>query len=167
MRFSTTAQTAYISTPMMAMANRPAKVVGASLRALADSGCVRTPRVLHHDHSCLLMEYIPPQTPDAAFWRTLGTALARLHARFFGGDLALVKAWKGDRKGNLVYRKTARNFNPVMATAATHTIAEVEELVEPGALEADLIHTPGIFVKRIIQGASYEKRIEKRITRHG
>lgn len=87
---------------------------------------------------------------------------APLHA-----DFAFVKAWKGDRQGNLVYRKTMRNFNPVMATAARHTIAEVEELVEPGALDPDAIHTPGIYVKRIIQGAAYEKRIEKRTTRHG
>lgn len=87
---------------------------------------------------------------------------APLHA-----DFALVKAWKGDRTGNLVYRKTARNFNPVMATAARHTIAEVEELVEPGRLDPDAIHTPGIFVKRIIQGAAYQKRIEKRTTRDG
>src|SRR4026207_1606334 len=87
---------------------------------------------------------------------------APLHA-----DFALVKAWKGDRVGNLVYRKTARNFNPMMASAARHTIAEVEELVEPGALEPDDVHTPGIFVKRIIQGRSYEKRIEKRTLRSG
>ena len=82
-------------------------------------------------------------------------------------DFALVKAWRGDRHGNLIYRKTARNFNPMMATAAAHTIAEVEDLVDPGVLEPDAIHTPGIFVKRIIQGPSYEKRIEKRITRNG
>jgi 3-oxoacid CoA-transferase subunit A len=82
-------------------------------------------------------------------------------------DVALVRAWKGDRHGNLVYRRTARNFNPMMATAATLTIAEVETLVEPGALEPDAIHTPGLFVKRILQGTSYERRIEKRTTRHG
>ena len=82
-------------------------------------------------------------------------------------DFAFVKAWKGDHKGNLVYRKTARNFNPVMATAARYTIAEVEELVEPGRLEPDGIHTPGIFVKRIIQGPSYDKRVEKRTLRNG
>jgi 3-oxoacid CoA-transferase subunit A len=80
-------------------------------------------------------------------------------------DFAFVKAWKGDRKGNLVYRKTARNFNPVMATAARHTIAEVEELVDPGVLDPDGIHTPGIFVKHIIQGAGYDKRIEKKVFR--
>ena len=76
-------------------------------------------------------------------------------------DFAFVKAWKGDRWGNLVYRKTARNFNPVMATAARITIAEVEHLVEVGELEADHIHTPAIYVKRILQGPKYEKRIEK------
>ena len=77
-------------------------------------------------------------------------------------DFAFVKAWKGDRLGNLVYRRTARNFNPVMATAARVTIAEVEELVEPGALDPDHVITPGIFVKYILQGPSYEKRVEKR-----
>jgi len=82
-------------------------------------------------------------------------------------DFAFVKAWKGDRAGNLVYRKTARNFNPVMATAARHTIAEVEQLVEAGTLEPDGIHTPGIFVKRLLQGPSYVKRIEKRTVRNG
>jgi len=80
-------------------------------------------------------------------------------------DFAFVKAWKGDRAGNLVYRRTARNFNPVMATAATVTIAEVEQLLEPGALDPDQVVTPGIFVKHIFQGARYEKRIEKRTTR--
>jgi len=80
-------------------------------------------------------------------------------------DFALIKAWKGDRLGNLVYRKTARNFNPVMATAARCTIAEVEELVEPGDLDPDLIVTPGIYVSRIIKGAAFEKRIERRTTR--
>jgi 3-oxoacid CoA-transferase subunit A len=80
-------------------------------------------------------------------------------------DFALIKAWKGDRAGNLVYRKTARNFNPMMATAARVTIAEVEELVEPGALDPDHIVTPGIFVQRILQGARYEKRIERRTLR--
>jgi 3-oxoacid CoA-transferase subunit A len=78
-----------------------------------------------------------------------------------------VKAWKGDRVGNLVYRKTARNFNPVMATAARCTIAEVEELVEPGALEPDYVHTPGIYVQYVFQGTGYLKRIEKRTLRHG
>jgi 3-oxoacid CoA-transferase subunit A len=80
-------------------------------------------------------------------------------------DFAFVKAWQGDRAGNLVYRKTARNFNPVMATAAAVTIAEVERLVEPGDLLPDHIVTPGIFVQHILQGTHYEKRIEKRTTR--
>lgn len=80
-------------------------------------------------------------------------------------DFALIKAWKGDTAGNLVYRKTARNFNPVMATAARVTIAEVEELVAPGTLDPDSIVTPGIYVDRILQGERYEKRIERRTTR--
>jgi 3-oxoacid CoA-transferase subunit A len=80
-------------------------------------------------------------------------------------DFAFVKAWKGDRAGNLVYRKTARNFNPVMATAATVTIAEVEHLVEPGELDPDHVVTPGIFVRHILTGERYEKRIEKRTVR--
>jgi 3-oxoacid CoA-transferase/3-oxoacid CoA-transferase subunit A len=78
------------------------------------------------------------------------------------GDFAIIKAWKGDRLGNLVYRRTAMNFNPMMATAARVTIAEVEELVEPGDLDPDHIHTPGIYVQRIYQGRGYEKRIERR-----
>jgi 3-oxoacid CoA-transferase subunit A len=82
-------------------------------------------------------------------------------------DLAIVKAWKGDAEGNLVYRKTARNFNPMMAMAGKATVAEVEELVPVGALDADNIHTPGIFVQRIVGGAKYEKRIEKRTVRTG
>jgi 3-oxoacid CoA-transferase subunit A len=80
-------------------------------------------------------------------------------------DLSIVKAWKGDSEGNLVYRKTARNFNPMMATAGKVTIAEVEELVEPGQLNPDMIHTPGIFVQRIFQGANYVKHIERVTTR--
>jgi len=80
-------------------------------------------------------------------------------------DLSIVKAWKGDTEGNLVFRKTARNFNPVMATAGKVTVAEVEELVEPGQLGADAIHTPGIYVDRIIQGTNYQKLIERRTTR--
>jgi 3-oxoacid CoA-transferase subunit A len=80
-------------------------------------------------------------------------------------DLSIVKAWKGDAAGNLVYRKTARNFNPMMATAGKVTIAEVEELVEVGALDHDNIHTPGIYVDRIFQGAVFEKRIERVTTR--
>jgi 3-oxoacid CoA-transferase subunit A len=82
-------------------------------------------------------------------------------------DFALVKAWKGDRFGNLVYRHTAMNFNPMMATAAKVTIAEVEELVEVGELDPDHIHTPGIYVQRIFRGEQYEKRIERRTTRKG
>lgn len=81
------------------------------------------------------------------------------------GDYAFVKAWKGDRLGNLVYHRTARNFNPMMATAGKITIAEVEELVEPGQLDPDHIHTPGIYVQRIFQGPRYEKRIERRTVR--
>ncbi len=78
------------------------------------------------------------------------------------GDFAIVKAWRGDRFGNLVYRHTAMNFNPMMATAAKTTIAEVEELVEVGTLDPDHIHTPGIYVQRVVQGTGYEKRIERR-----
>jgi 3-oxoacid CoA-transferase subunit A len=81
------------------------------------------------------------------------------------GDFAFIKAWKGDRWGNLVYRKTARNYNPVMATAADYVIAEVEEIVGLGALNPDCVHTPGIFVDAIFQGANYEKRIERRTVR--
>ena len=80
-------------------------------------------------------------------------------------DFAFVKAWKGDKQGNLIYRKTARNFNPMMATAAKITIAEVEHLVEVGELEPDQIHTPSIYVKRIFQGELYERRIERRTVR--
>ena len=81
------------------------------------------------------------------------------------GDFAFIKAWKGDRWGNLIYRKTARNFNPMMATAADYVIAEVEELVELGELPPDQVHTAGIFVNAIFQGPKYEKRIERRTTR--
>ena len=80
-------------------------------------------------------------------------------------DFAIVKAWKGDTQGNLVYKATARNFNPMMATAGKITIAEVEQLVEPGELHPDEIHTPGIFVQRIFEGKNYEKRIEQRTVR--
>ena len=80
-------------------------------------------------------------------------------------DLSLVKAWKGDTAGNLVFRKAARNFNPMMATAGRKTVAEVEILVQPGEIDPDHIHTPGIYVDRIIVGTPYEKRIEKRTTR--
>jgi 3-oxoacid CoA-transferase subunit A len=107
----------------------------------------------------------------------VGTMIAEnKESREFGGrtylmeraltaDFAFIKAWKGDRWGNLLYRKTARNFNPMMATAARVTIAEVEHLVEVGELDADSIHTPSIYVKRIFQGEVYEKRIEKRTVR--
>src|SRR3979409_703671 len=85
--------------------------------------------------------------------------------RALKADFAFVKAWKGDKWGNLVYRKTARNFNPMMATAAKITIAEVEHLVDVGELEADLIHTPSIYVQRIFKGEVYEKKIERRTVR--
>jgi 3-oxoacid CoA-transferase subunit A len=106
-----------------------------------------------------------------------GTMIAEgKESRDFGGrmyvlekalraNFAFVKAWRGDRWGNLVYRKTARNYNPVMATAADHVIAEVEQLVDIGGLPADQVHTPGIYVDAIFQGAHYEKRIEKRTVR--
>ena len=81
------------------------------------------------------------------------------------GDFALVKAWKGDRLGNLVYRETARNFNPLAAMAGKVTIAEVEEIVEVGELDPDHIHTPGIFVRRLLLGKNYQKRIERRTVR--
>src|SRR5512146_806353 len=107
----------------------------------------------------------------------VGTVVAEnKETREFGGrmylmehalsaDFAFVKAWKGDKWGNLVYRKTARNFNPMMATAAKITIAEVEELVEVGELDPDSVHTPSVYVKRIFQGDLFEKRIEKRTVR--
>jgi 3-oxoacid CoA-transferase subunit A len=114
----------------------------------------------------------------AFFTRTgAGTAVAEgKEVRLFDGeeyvmetglraDVALVKAWKADPYGNLVYRKTARNFNPMMATAGRVTVAEVEELVERGSLDPDQIHTPGIFVQRVIKSVSNEKRIEKRTIR--
>jgi 3-oxoacid CoA-transferase A subunit len=81
------------------------------------------------------------------------------------GNFAFIKAWKGDRWGNLVYRNTARNFNPMMATAADYVIAEVEEIVELGDLNPDCVHTPGIFVNAIFKGANYVKRIERRTVR--
>src|SRR5438309_612685 len=87
--------------------------------------------------------------------------------RALRADFAFIKAWKGDRWGNLVYRKTARNFNPMMATAAKVTIAEVEQLVEVGELDPDTVHTPSVFVKRIFKGALYERRIERRTVRKG
>jgi 3-oxoacid CoA-transferase subunit A len=82
------------------------------------------------------------------------------------GDFAFVKAWKGDKFGNLIFRKTSRNFNPMAATAGKITVAEVEELVEVGELDPDQIHTPGIYVQRIFQGTAYQKRIEQRTTRN-
>ena len=85
--------------------------------------------------------------------------------RAIRGDFAFVKAWKGDRSGNLIYRRTARNFNPMIATAADYTIAEVEHLVEPGELDPDAVVTPGIYVDAIFQGTHYEKRIEQRTNR--
>jgi len=81
------------------------------------------------------------------------------------GDVAFIKAWKGDRWGNLVYRKTARNYNAMMATAANYVVAEVEEIVELGSLDPDGVHTPGIFVDAIFQGSNYQKRIERRTVR--
>lgn len=81
------------------------------------------------------------------------------------GDFAIVKAWKGDKFGNLIFRKTARNFNPMAATAGKITVVEVEELVEVGSLDPDQIHTPGVYVQRIFQGANYEKRIEQKTIR--
>src|SRR5467141_978039 len=85
--------------------------------------------------------------------------------RALRGDFAFIKAWKGDRWGNLIYRKTSRNFNPMMATAADYVIAEVEQLVELGQLPPDQIHTPGIFVDAIFQGTHYDKKIERRTVR--
>jgi 3-oxoacid CoA-transferase/3-oxoacid CoA-transferase subunit A len=85
--------------------------------------------------------------------------------RAITGDFAIVKAWRGDRLGNLVYRHTAMNFNPMMATAAKTTIAEIEELVEVGTLDPDHVHTPGIYVHRVVVGTHFEKRIERRTTR--
>jgi 3-oxoacid CoA-transferase subunit A len=114
----------------------------------------------------------------AFFTRTgVGTLVAegKEHREFAGetyvmergivGDLAIVKAWRGDHAGNLVYRKTARNFNPVAATAGRVCVVEVEQLLAPGALDPDHVHTPGIYVDRILQGRSYEKRIEQRTVR--
>ena len=91
----------------------------------------------------------------------------KMHIMEYGlvADFAIVKAWKGDKLGNLIYKGTARNFNPMMATAGKITIAEVEELVEPGELDPNHIHTPGIYVQRIFQGVNYEKRIERRTVR--
>ena len=114
----------------------------------------------------------------AFFTKTgVGTLIAKdKEVRAFGGedyvmetglkaDLAIVKAWKADTEGNLVYRMTARNFNPMMATAGAKCVAEVEEIVEAGALDPDHIHTPGIYVDRLVKGAVFEKRIERTTTR--
>ncbi len=90
-----------------------------------------------------------------------------LMERALKADFALIRAWRGDTHGNLVYRKTARNFNPVMAAAASVTIAEVEELVSPGEIDPDHVITPGIYVQRIVKGEHYERRIERRTTRDG
>jgi 3-oxoacid CoA-transferase subunit A len=87
--------------------------------------------------------------------------------KWLRADYSIVKAWKGDTMGNLIYKDTARNFNPMMATAGKIVIAEVEELVEPGALDPNFIHTPGIYVQRIFKGTNYEKRIEQRTIRKG
>jgi 3-oxoacid CoA-transferase subunit A len=87
--------------------------------------------------------------------------------RALTADFALIKAWKGDRTGNLVYRKTARNFNPMMATAARISIAEVEQLADPGAIEPDQVITPGIYVNRVVLGQTYQKKIERRTVRGG
>ena len=98
---------------------------------------------------------------ETRIWNGRPTVLeTALHA-----DFAFVKAWKGDRFGNLLYRKTTRNFNPMMAAAARVTIAEVEQIVEPGTLDPDQVHTPGIYVKRLVRGPRYEKAIEQRTTR--
>jgi 3-oxoacid CoA-transferase subunit A len=88
-----------------------------------------------------------------------------LMERWLRADFALIKAWKGDRMGNLIYRKTARNFNPMMATAARITIAEIEQLVEPGEIDPDHVMTPGIYVQRVVVGEKHEKRIERRTVR--
>jgi 3-oxoacid CoA-transferase subunit A len=88
-----------------------------------------------------------------------------LMERWLKADYAFVKAWRGDRHGNLVYRATAQNFNPMMAAAARITIAEVEELVEPGELRGETIHTPGVYVQRVVVGPVYERRIERRTVR--
>jgi len=97
--------------------------------------------------------------------RANSTAASTFMERCIRGDFAFIKAWKGDRWGNLIYRKTARNFNPMMATAADYVIAEVEELVELGKLDPNQVHTPGIFIDAIFQGQNYAKRIERRTTR--
>jgi 3-oxoacid CoA-transferase subunit A len=104
------------------------------------------------------------QVAEGKEWRTVDGETYVLEKGLVA-DVSLIKAWKGDTEGNLIYRKTARNFNPNMATAGQITVAEVEELVAPGTLDGDSIHTPGIFVQRIIQGTNYSKMIEKRTVR--
>ncbi len=113
--------------------------------------------------------FIPPPASELS-WPTAKNCASSTGASYLletalVADYALIKAWRGDRLGNLVYRKTARNFNPMMATAARITIAEVEELVEPGEIDPDHVITPGIYVTRLIQGEHYEKRIERRTVR--
>ena len=117
------------------------------------------PRLLHQDrrrHPRLVAEGKEVREFDGELY---------VMERGLKADLSIVKAWKGDAEGNLIYRKTARNFNPMMATAGKTTLAEVEELVPVGTLDKDEIHTPGIFVDRIFQGAEFEKRIEQLTTR--
>ncbi|GJM21795.1 MAG: putative succinyl-CoA:3-ketoacid coenzyme A transferase subunit A [Planctomycetota bacterium] len=104
------------------------------------------------------------QTSEAKETREFGGQMYVLEPAITA-DFALVKAWKADEAGNLVFRKTARNFNPMMATAARVTIAEVEEIVPAGSLDPDQIHTPGVFVQRLVRGTGYEKRIEQRTVR--
>lgn len=102
---------------------------------------------------------------ESRSFKLFGEEKNYLMERAFEADFALVKAWKGDTEGNLIYKATARNFNPLMAMAGRTTIAEVEELVAPGELDPNEIHTPGIYVHRIFKGARYEKRIEQRTVR--
>jgi len=110
---------------------------------------------------------VKPRFPKAAEGKETREFDGRMYVMEHGlrGDFAFIKAWKGDCWGNLIYRKTARNFNPMMATAADYVIAEVEELVDLGQLDSNQVHTPGIFVDAIFQGPKYEKRIERRTTR--
>ena len=123
-----------------------------------------------HNH---LVEHIeidvaqPLDVQAAAGHLVLPELLQQRLGRSLRADVALVKAWKGDKAGNLVYRMTARNFNPVVATAGKVTVAEVEEIVETGALDPDHIHTPGIYVQRLVLNATPEKRIEQRTVRKG
>jgi len=135
--------------------------------------CVEGAREGYRTARTELASALPPHAVDTvlAAYRKEGARLAAtaravgLVERALRGDFAFIKAWKGDRWGNLIYRKTSRNFNPMMATAADHVVAEVEELVDLGQLPPDQIHTPGIFVDAILQGSAYEKRIERRTVR--